>query len=148
MVVPNVLKTYSGVLPDNIQKKKNKRFKEIIKLGNIECPMYMPTKGSGKKKVKQTKERNLLDRLDEYQEQVLLFMRVKSVPFTNNQAERDIRMLKVHQKVSGQFKSLQTAKYFCRIRSCLMTSKKRGISPYDKLSLVFTPKEAESLYRL
>ncbi len=70
-------------------------------------------------------------------------MKNKSVPFTNNQAERDIRILKVHQKVSCKFKTLQTAKHFCRIRSCLMTAKKRGISPYEKLNLVFTPKDAE-----
>ncbi len=134
---------HGGLAPKDIQKKKHKRFREIIKLGNIECPIYHPAKGSKNKKVKQTKERNLLDRLDDYEEQVLLFMKNKSVPFTNNQAERDIRMLKVHQKVSGQFKTLQTAKHFCRIRSCLMTAKKRGISPYDKLNLVFTPKDAK-----
>ncbi len=107
--------------------------------GNPECPICMPIKGSKNKKVKQIKERNLLDRLDNYEDQVLLFMKLKNVPFTNNQAERDIRMLKVHQKVSGQFKSMKTARYFCRIRSYLMTSKKMGSSPYDKLNVLFYP---------
>ena len=93
----------------------------------------MPTLGSGKTKVKQTKERNLLDRLSDYEDQVLLFMKDIDVPFTNNKAERDIRMVKVHQKVSGQFKSMNGAKYFCRIRSYLMTMKKKGHSPFDKL---------------
>ncbi len=130
-----------GSLTEDIQKSKIKRFKEIIKQGNTECAFYMPIKGSGKKKIKQTKEINLLDRLDEYEGQVLLFMKIKNVPFANNQAERDIRMLKVQQKVSGQLKTLQTAKYFCRIRSCLMTAKKRGISPYEKLSFAFSPTE-------
>ena len=116
-----------------------KRYREIIKSGNPECPFYIPTVGSGKKKVKQTKERNLLSRLKDYEEQVLLFMTMKDVPFTNNQAERDIRMIKVHQKVSSQFKNMKTAKCFCRIRSYLMTSKKKGNSPYDKLNEIFYP---------
>lgn len=72
--------------------------------------------------------------MGKYEDQVLLLMKIKNVPFTNNQAERDIRILKVHQKVSGQFKSMKTARHFCRIRSYLMTSKKMGSSPYDKLN--------------
>jgi transposase len=94
-----------------------------------------------RKKVKQTKERNLLDRLCDYEDQVLLFMREKNVPFTNNQAEHDIRMIKVHQKVSGQFKTLVSARHFCRIRSYLMTSKKKGYSPFDKLCELFHVEE-------
>lgn len=126
-----------GVLSDEIQKKKIKRYREIIKKAKFECPKQIPTVGSGKRKVKQTKERNLLDRLCDFEDQVLLFMKNKKVPFTNNQAERDIRMVKVQQKVSGQFKSMNGAKYFCRIRSYLMTYKKRGHSPFDKLCSLF-----------
>ena len=122
-----------GVLSDEVQKRRTKRYKDIIKLANKEVPYIMPVEGSGKKKVAQSKERNLLDRLDKYEDQVLLFMRDKRVPFTNNQAERDIRMIKVHQKISGQFKSLKRARHFCRIRSYLMTSRKSGHSPFDKL---------------
>ena len=132
-----------GALPEDKQKRKIKRYKEIVIGGNMECPIVLPTKGSGKKKVSQTKERNLLTRLQDYQDQVLLFMKVKEVPFTNNQAERDIRMLKVHQKISGQFKNMKSAKHFCRIRSFLMTSKKNGHSSYDKLSDIFRPEDAE-----
>lgn len=133
----NEVQESGGILPIKIQKKREKRYREIIKKGKGECPMILPTKGSGKKKVAQTKERNLLDRLDKYEEQTLLFMKVKEVPFTNNQAERDIRMVKVHQKISGQFKSMKGAKYFSRIRSFLMTNKKQGHSPFDKLTEIF-----------
>jgi transposase len=128
---------YGGVLPLDIQTKRIKRYREIIKSGNPECPVIVPALGSGKKKEKQTKERNLLNRLRDFEDQVLLFMKIKEAPFTNNQAERDIRMLKVQQKVSGQFKSMKSARYFCRIRSYLMTSKKTGNSPYDKLNNLF-----------
>lgn len=128
---------YGGILPEELQKKRIKRYREIIKSGNLECPIMMPTLGSGKKKAKQTKERNLLNRLRDYEDQVLLFMKARNVPFTNNQAERDIRMIKVHQKISGQFKSMSRARHFCRIRSYLMTSKKNGHSPYDKLNSLF-----------
>ena len=70
------------------------------------------SKETQKKKIKQTKERNLLDGLRDYQDKVLLFMKIKNVPFTNNQAERDIRRIKVQQKVSGQFKSMASARHF------------------------------------
>jgi transposase len=128
---------YGGVLPEEIQKRIITRFREIIKKGKFECPKIMPTIGSGKKKVKQTKERNLLDRLADYEDQTLLFMTDKKVPFTNNQAERDIRMIKVHQKISGQFKYMNGAKYFCRIRSYLMASRNNGTSPFDRLCALF-----------
>ncbi len=137
----NEVDEYGGILPGEIQKRRIKRYQDIIKAANPECPVIMPAKGSEKKKVKQTKERNLLVRLRDYEDQVLLFIKIKEVPFTNNQAERDIRMIKVHQKVSGQFKSMASAKHFCRIRSYLMTAKKTGNSPYDKLNYLFFPED-------
>jgi transposase len=126
-----------GILSDEIQIKRENRFREIIKKAKGECPKIMPTVGMRRTITAQTKERNLLDRLDKYMDQVLLFMKDKDVPFTNNQAERDIRMVKVHQKISSQFKTMERAKYFCRIRSYLMTSKKQGHSPLDQLNYVF-----------
>jgi transposase len=126
-----------GSLSDAMQIKKETRFKEILKKAKGECPKIMPTVGMKRKIIAQTKERNLLDRLDKYMDETLLFMTDKDVPFTNNQAERDIRMVKVHQKISSQFKTMERAKYFCRIRSFLMTSKKKGHSPLDQLNYVF-----------
>jgi transposase len=132
---------HGGELSEKLQIKRLKRYRDIIYLAKGECAKIMPVVGSGKKRAKQTKERNLLDRLCDYEDQVLLFMKAREVPFTNNQAERDIRMLKVQQKVSGQFKSMKSARYFCRIRSYLMTSKKRGYSPFDKLCDLFNPQD-------
>jgi len=68
----------------------------------------------------------------------LRFARDPDVPFTNNLAERDLRMVKVKQNVSGFFRSEDGAKSFCRIRSCLLTEWRRGIPPIQALSLALS----------
>ncbi|MDR2794135.1 MAG: transposase, partial [Treponema sp.] len=65
------------------------------------------------------------------------FMTDKEIPFTNNQAERDLRMIKVRQKISGCFRSWEGAYYFCRIKSCLSTCEKHDISSADALKMLF-----------
>jgi transposase len=81
--------------------------------------------------------RSLLLRLQDRQPAVLAFMHDFRVPFSNNLAERDVRMAKVRQKISGGFRSWRGAEIFCRIRGYLSTMRKQGQNPLAALSSVF-----------
>lgn len=96
-------------------------------------------KGQGGR-IKKSKSRNLLEKLRQYQEDVLRFIGDKNVPFTNNQGENDLRMTKVQQKISGCFRSEEGALIFCRIRAYLITCKKHGVNVTDALECLFQNK--------
>jgi transposase len=88
-------------------------------------------------RVKQTPAQNLLERLWLGQEQVLAFLDDLAIPFDNNQAERDLRMLKVQQKVSGSFRSAAGATAFARLRGYLSTLRKQGHTLLAALEALF-----------
>lgn len=108
------------------------RFLALLDEGDQVHP-HLPTPKGKRGKAKQHPARNLLDRLRTQQDAVLRFLYDLAVPFDNNLAERDLRMSKVQQKVSGCFRSPAGARAFCRIRGYLSTLRKQGIPVFSAL---------------
>lgn len=118
------------------RKKANrfrKQYRKILRKAERECPLNSKSRA-------QSKSRNLLERLRDFERETLRFLKDPDVPFTNNLGENDIRMTKVQQKISGCFRSMEGARIFCRIRSYLSTCRKRGIGSGDALRMVFDGK--------
>lgn len=115
-----------------------KRYEELVAQGRREnLPSDAPRKPGQRGRKKQTKAQNLLDRLEKYQPLILAFLYDFRVPFTNNQGERDIRMVKVQQKISGTFRSENGGQVFCRIRGYLSSVRKCSLSTIEALRSVF-----------
>jgi len=114
-------------------------YQQALTKGYAQNPLPPPPKNKKKKpgRTAKTKPRNLLERLDEFRDQTLAFMYDFQVPFDNNLAERDLRMIKVQQKISGTFRTMNGAKIFSSIRSYLSTARKNGIGAFDALQALY-----------
>jgi hypothetical protein len=115
--------------PEQVLREYSRKYDEILQEAQAQNPI--PEKDPGKKgRPKKGKVRAFIDRLVLHKEKWLLFFTDFRVPFTNNQAERDIRPFKVKLKVSGGFRTMQGAKDFATIMSFVSTARKRGISTF------------------
>jgi hypothetical protein len=106
-----------------------KRYRHIITRGEKELPPIPPRSNGKPGKVAKSDAHNLLERLKKHESAVLLFAQNSALPFTNNRAERALRMDKVKLKVSGCFRAETFAKAYCRISSYLLTMSNRGYNP-------------------
>ena len=133
------------LVADKLEQNKingfKKRYDRIIKAGLGQNPIAKVRDGTKKRgRIKQSKAKNLLDRLKVHWRETLAFMYDFSIPFDNSQAERDVRMMKVQQKISGTFRSVDGAKTFCRIRGYISTVRKNSFSVIDAIQAAFEGK--------
>jgi hypothetical protein len=120
-----------GQLSEETKAVFLRRYDRLVKKADRLNPHPPPdTLGAGEtpkgKRQPLTPPRRLVNRLLRRRDEVLRFMTDLAVPFTNNGAERDLRMVKVRQKVSGCFRTQEGASDFCRVRSYLSTAHKQG----------------------
>jgi transposase len=138
------VKAAGGKLPPQESAQWRLEYRKILDHANAECPPPEANKRTGKRgRLKRTKPRNLLERLRDYEKDVLLFMDEKIATFTNNTSENDLRMTKVQQKISGCFRAEEGAKIFCRVRSYLITCRKQGLTATEALTMPFEGKNPE-----
>lgn len=120
-----------GVLKPGVLKSVERQYELICNQADEQEPL---PKKNPRGKSKQTKGRNLLDRLREHQDAVLAFAQHQHVPFSNNQAERDIRHVKIKMKISGNFNTLDSAQHYARIYSFVSTLRKHQLA-FPKLNI-------------
>jgi transposase len=133
-----------GCLSPDKADQWRRRYRKLLEKADIECPPPDENqRKSNRGRLKRSKARNLLERLRDFEQDVLRFMEVESIPFTNNQGENDLRMTKVQQKISGCFRSMEGAKIFCRVRSYLSTCRKQGMTATHALTLLFQGKDPD-----
>jgi transposase len=141
-----------AALPTEALERFDTRYLRIVDAGYAQNPITAAVGPTRRGRRGQSKARNLLDRFRDHPDGILAFMRDVAVPFTNNVSERDLRMMKLRQKISGTFRNVDALVDFCRIRGYVSTARKNGLSAIDALRRAFagdpfipTPPMAESV---
>ena len=125
-------------LPPDLRARIDQQYQQLVEQALIETAPPPEGWPKGKRgRVKKSKARNLAERFDLQRSQILAFVDDFAVPFDNNLVERDIRMVKVQQKISGCFRSWAGAQAACRLRSYLSTMHKQGHAAFAVLSALF-----------
>jgi len=119
-------------------KNLQKRYRTILTRGEKELPPIPPRQNGKRGRIAKSDAHNLWERLKQHEEAVLLFAKRSPVSFTNNRAERDLRMSKVKQKVSGCFRTRHYAEAYCRISSYLQTMANQGYNPLVAIQLALS----------
>jgi transposase len=119
-------------------KKVQKRYRNILTRGEKELPPIPPRQNGKRGRIAKSDAHNLWERLKLHETAVLLFAKESHVSFTNNRAERDLRMSKVKQKVSGCFRTTTFAEAYCRISSYLQTMATKGYNPLVAIQLALS----------
>ena len=127
----------ANCIPKPIRDRWVARYFRVLAIGYAAQPPPEPRPAGRRGPQAQTEPKNLLDALLHRAHQVLAFLDDLTIPFTNNQAERDLRMVKVQQKVAGTFRSEDGATAYSRIRSYLSTMHKQGRPLLEALAAVF-----------
>ncbi|MBX9587625.1 MAG: IS66 family transposase [Gammaproteobacteria bacterium] len=122
-------------LTANEYLKLQRLYRKILSVGEQELPAIPKKTTKRRGRVAKSDAHNLWERLKKYEASVLLFAKLPYVSFTNNRAERDLRMTKVKQKVSGCFRTEKYARAYCRISSYLQTMRNKGINPMVAVSI-------------
>jgi len=112
------------------------RYERLLADGHAANPPPRARRGGGCRQ-RRSPAANLLARLETYRHEVLRFLDDLQVPFDNNQAERDLRMVKLQQKISGCWRTLAGAEAFLTVRSYISTARKQSRSPLDALRRLF-----------
>ena len=132
-----LLRLYESALETNVENRTQieQSYDEILRQADLEEPPPIKTGKRGRSK--KSKGRNLLLRLQKFKPAVLAFAFHKEVPFTNNQAERDLRPVKVKQKISGCFRTISGAESYARIAGFISTLRKHHLNVFKELCHVF-----------
>jgi transposase len=139
MALYRMSKQGEASLTEELFQKASRLFDRIIEEAEREEPS--PTRKVKTGRAKATKGRNLFERMQKRKSAVLAFVQHPEVPFTNNQAERDLRHAKIKTKVATSFRTLKGAQVYARIAAAISTFRKQQMNPFDQLRFLFEGKQ-------